>query len=95
MTKIQKFPNFQRFNAFFVLFSINIVDKNVENVQHARNSLSSRLCEEIIAFSKCKIYQTETENDKKPETFKFSKFFCSFCQVYDRLRGLKCEKEST
>ena len=47
-------------------------------------------CEEIIAVFKLKFSQIGTKIDKKPETFNLSKFLCSFCQIYDRLRGLEC-----
>ena len=43
MTKIPIFFYFQRFNAIFVIFSINIVDWNVENVQQGTNSLSNSI----------------------------------------------------
>ena len=46
--------------------------------------------EEIIAVFKLKKSQIGTEIDKKPKIFKLSKFLCSFCQVYDRLRQLEC-----
>ena len=41
MTKILKFPNFQRFYAMFVFFPINILIYNVRNVQQSTNSWSN------------------------------------------------------
>ena len=49
--------------------------------------------EEIIAvFQMIKI---DTETDKKPKIFQFSKPLCIFCSSFHRLRGLECFKGST
>ena len=38
--------------------------------------------EEIIAVFQIKKSQIDTENDKKPQNFHFSKFVHSFCQIF-------------
>ena len=45
ITENQKLPDFQHFFALFLKFSVEFVDKNVENAQHGTISLSSRHCE--------------------------------------------------
>ena len=68
MTRIQKFPNFQRFYAI-VIFSINIVDKNVENVQQGTNSLPNR----ILFGDKCDFLK-----EKLPQEWQNYKIFSIF-----------------
>ena len=46
--------------------------------------------EKIIAVFQIKRDQIDAENDKKPEMSQFSTFLTSFCQVFNRLRGLEC-----
>ena len=46
--------------------------------------------EEIIAVFRFENSQIGNEIDKKPKTFKLSKILRSFCQNYDRIRGLEC-----
>ena len=48
--------------------------------------------EEIITDFKFKKFQIGTEIDK---IFKLPKILGSFCQIYDKLRGLECQKGST
>ena len=51
--------------------------------------------EEIIAVFQMKKSQIDTENDKNPKIFHFSKFLRIFRRILDRLRGLECFKGST
>ena len=48
--------------------------------------------EEIIAVFKLKESQIGTEIDKSSRLFELSKFLCSFCQIFDRLRALEYKK---
>ena len=95
MTKDRKFSNIQSFNAIFVKFSTDFVDWNIEKSQQETSSLSSSLFRRDNCGFKVKSFQIGNETDKKPKIFKLSKFLCSFCQIYDRLRGLECLKGST
>ena len=44
-------------------------------------------CGGIIAVFKLKNASNWHRNRQKPKIFKHSKFLCSFCQFFDRLRG--------
>ena len=45
--------------------------------------------EELFEVFKLKISQIGTEIDKKTKVFQLSKFLCTFCQFFDKLRELE------
>ena len=45
---------------------------------------------EIIAIGVEKMHQIETEIDKNTNKIKLLKILCSFCVLFERLRGLEC-----
>ena len=45
--------------------------------------------EEKIAMFLLKMSKIDTENDKNPKSFQFSKISCIFFQIFDRLRQLE------
>ena len=74
-----KISNFYGFYAFFSKFLMNVMDWNAKTGQQGRNVLSSRLLRRVNCSFLVKKLQIDTEIDKKPKTFQFSKVFCNFC----------------
>ena len=87
ITKNPKVSNFQSFNAIFVKFSTDFVDWNVEKSQQGTNLLSSSLFRRDSCAFQVEKYLKLVRNRQKTQNFKLSKFLCSFCQFFDRLRG--------
>ena len=89
------FSNIQSFYAIFVKFSTDFFDWNVEQSKQGTNLLSSRLFGRVNCGFQVEKHLELGQRDKKPKKFKLSEFSCSFCQVFDRARGLECYKGST
>ena len=84
------------FYAFFAKFWTDFINCNVETGQQGKNFFHAVVFyEEIIAMFRMKMYQSDTENDKKPKNFHFSKFIRIFVQIFDGFCGLERGKMST
>ena len=73
--KVKEIPNFPIFKDFrhFSNFLTDFVDWNVEKGEQRKILLSSSCYEEFFAFFEMKTSQMDTENDKNPKGFQFSK----------------------
>ena len=88
MTKILKSSNFQSFHLFFPEFLIDFVHWNVEKGQQGKGWVSFHevvivvvFYEDTIAMFRMKMCPIDTENDKIPQNFQFSKTLCNFLQI--------------
>ena len=85
--KPQNFPIFK--DCVFFQNFYKLVDWNVETGQQGTNVLSSMLRKEINAVFKRKLSGIDIGKDKIPKVFVFSLFLFIFCQIIDKLRGIK------
>ena len=86
----QNFPIFKNFMQLLSKIRQTLRIGMLKTVVKVRICRAVVFYEKIITVFMLKNFQIGTEIDKKPKIFKLSMFLCSFCQLYDRLRGLEC-----
>ena len=93
-TKNDKKPKIFKFSKIlcvFSIFSTEVVDWSVKKGQQGKLCCPVGFLEEFIAVFSVKVFQIDTEIDKKP---KFSNFRI-FRHIFYRHRGFECFKRST
>ena len=79
ITKNPKVSKFQRFYAFLLTFRQISWIPMFLRVNKEKIGSPVVFYEEINAMFKKKMSETDTEDDKNPKIFQFSKFLCIFC----------------